>query len=96
MLLLCTATLTIYDSEVAYNLFVESETGKYFFKPTTYENRNIYPPSFWMEQKGAAWEFEGISDKSLKDQAIEELSYCLNFSSGNPINTNPRDEKVPL
>ena len=80
MLLLCSATLQINNNDVDYHVFVEPETGRYFFKPTTYENRNIYPPSFWLQQHGATWEFEGITDNNLKSQAIEELSYCLNYS----------------
>ena len=86
MLLLSSATLLIYDNEVAYNLFIEQGTGRYFFKPTSYENRNIYPPSFWIKQKGASWEFEGITDRVLLDQAIEELTYCLNYSHGETMN----------
>lgn len=79
MLLLCSPTLLIYNSEVNYHVFVEGQTGRYFFKPTTYENHNIYPPSFWLEQRGATWEFEGITDITLKEQAIEEISYFLNL-----------------
>ena len=78
MLLLSSAILFIQGNEVGYNLFVNDE-GKYFFKPTTYVNRNIFPPTFWVYKTGSQWSFDGITDKEIKDQAIEEISYCLNF-----------------
>lgn len=79
MLLLSTGVLFIQDNEVSYNIYIDQETGKYFFKPTVYENRNICPPSFWMIRKGSSWEFDGITDKELEGQAIEELNYYLDF-----------------
>lgn len=79
MLLLSSADFVIQDSEVSYNLYIDQSTGKYFFKPTIFANKNIFPPSFWMYRAGASWKFEGISDKELKDQAIEEISYYLDF-----------------
>ena len=78
MLLLSAVVLFIHGNEVGYNLYVNDE-GKYFFKPTTYANRNIFPPTFLVYKIGAHWEFDGINDKEIKDQAIEEISYHLNF-----------------
>jgi hypothetical protein len=79
MLLLSSADFLFQDSMVSYNLYVDQITGKYFFKPTIYANRNICPPSFWLYREGASWKFEGIPDKDLRDQAIEEISYYLDF-----------------
>lgn len=64
--------------EVGYNLYVNDE-GKYFFKPTTYANRNIFPPTFWVYKSGAQWEFDGINNNEITAQAIEEINYHLNF-----------------
>jgi hypothetical protein len=79
MLLLSSSVFFIQDNEVSYNIYIDRETGRYFFKPTVYENRNICPPSFWVTRKGSSWEFDGITNKELKDQAIEELNYYLDF-----------------
>jgi hypothetical protein len=79
MLLLSSCVFFIQASEVSYNIYIDRETGNYFFKPTVYENRNIFPPSFWITRKGSSLEFDGITDKELKDQAIEELNYYLDF-----------------
>ena len=78
MLLLSPVILFIQGNEVGYNLYVNDE-GKYFFKPTTYANRNIFPSTFWVYKTGAQWEVDGINDNEIATQAIEEISYHLNF-----------------
>ena len=80
MLLLCSVTLFIQDNEVEYNLYVEN-TGRYFFKPTIYQNRNIFPPTFWAFSLGSNWHFDGIHDREIKNQAIEEISYFLDYKT---------------
>jgi len=57
MLLMSSVNLFIQGNEVGYNLYVNDE-GKYFFKPTTYTNRNFFPPTFWVYKLGAQWEFD--------------------------------------
>ncbi len=57
MLLMSSVLLFIQGNEVGYNLYVNDE-GKYFFKPTTYTNRNFFPPTFWVYKLGAQWEFD--------------------------------------
>ena len=78
MLLMSSVLLFIQGNEVGYNLYVNDE-GKYFFKPTTYTNRNFFPPTFWVYKLGAQWEFDGVNTQEIKDQAIEEIRYHLNF-----------------
>jgi hypothetical protein len=80
MLLLSSVTLFIQESEVEYNLYIE-DTGRYFFKPTIYKNRNIFPPTFWATRTGSGWHFEGIHDRAIKNQAIEEISYFLDYKT---------------
>jgi len=82
MLLMSSVLLFIQGNEVGYNLYVNDE-GKYFFKPTTYTNRNFFPPTFWVYKLGAQWEFDGVNAREIKDQAIEEISYHLNFDTSN-------------
>ena len=78
MLLLSSVNIFVQGNEVGYNLYVNDE-GNYYFKPTTYANRNIFPPTFWVYRIGSQWQFEGISNKEITDQAIEEISYNLNL-----------------
>jgi hypothetical protein len=79
MLLLSSVNLLVHGNEVGYNLYVNDE-GRYYFKPTTYANRNIFPPTFWVYRAGSQWQFEGIIDKEITQQAVEEISYYLNFN----------------
>jgi hypothetical protein len=85
MLFLVTVNLIIQENEVAYNVYIESETGKYYFKPTVYQNRNLYPPHFWAYQVGASWEFDGTTNHDIQMQAIEEISYYLDFKTNSPV-----------
>lgn len=80
MLLLSSVNLLVQGNEVGYNLYVNDE-GRYYFKPTTYANRNIFPPTFWVYRNGSKWQFDGINDKEISDQAVEEISYFLNFNA---------------
>jgi hypothetical protein len=53
----------------------------YFFKPVVYMSRNVVPPSFWVYKKGSAWNFEGFVEKEIRGQAIDEISFYLDYST---------------
>ena len=81
MLFLYSATLIIKGREVVYDLSIDQETGTYFMKPVLTADASIYPPSFGMMRKGSDWEFDSIIPREIKEQAIEEVNYYLNFKS---------------
>ncbi|MEI6949988.1 hypothetical protein V9K67_22575 [Paraflavisolibacter sp. H34] len=74
MSFLFSTTFYVHGNPVSYHIYLDKATRKYFFKPTLYTNRNIYPPSFYAQRQEANWTFEGLADLELQEQAAEDMS----------------------
>jgi hypothetical protein len=78
MLLLFSTTFNVQGNPVGYHIFIDRNEHLFFFKPTLYSNRNIYPPSFYAKRIDGLLKFEGLSDSDLQNQATEDIDMYMN------------------
>ncbi len=81
MLFLFSTTLFVQKNPVLYNVFIDNLTGKFFFEPNKYANQSIYPPSFFAIRQNGKWDFDGITDYELKDQAIDDIHFYMDLDT---------------
>jgi hypothetical protein len=73
MQLLSSVVLFVKDQQASYNLFLEPDTLRYLFSPTTLTAAWYLLPSFWLYKTGAEWKLKGVDDEELKMQAIDKV-----------------------
>lgn len=81
MLLLFSTTLFVRENAVVYDVYMDSDNCKYFFKPVNSVEKTIYPPTFSVSMIQGRWQMDGTNEHDLKDQVIDDIMHHLEVSS---------------
>lgn len=79
MLFLFETTLFVQKHPVLYHVYMDNATDRFFFHPHKYLAEVVYPPSFHTVRYDGTWQFDGITDYELKDQAIDDIHFYMDL-----------------
>jgi hypothetical protein len=71
--------MTIQGQQVFYKLYVDTRTETYHFK--TVELTLRYP-SFQTSRQHGIWQFGGLEDPSIREQALAEIEVATHRQEG--------------